>query len=127
STWQWSNWEEKEAGDIKVINYNLRNFSVLIDEKSGMGAKDDGAFRLLKWLIEQQADILCLQEYFNDNNSEAFGTEEYIMRNGYDFVYRMRGLATFSKYPIINSGSINYPIPRDNKTTFVDLKINADT
>lgn len=96
---------------IKVLSYNVMGF----------GYKDHTSEKpneILQYIIDSDADIICLQEYMV-GTSEDFLTQEKI-RNAlsmYPYQYSLPlvhykkytiGLATFSKYPILNSWKVRY-------------------
>ncbi len=112
------------------LSYNVRLFNLWkwIDDPS---VKNN----IYEFLLSEDADILCLQEYlFNTedpyNNSRNFrrlharhSHIEYSSSNGKDFNF---GLATFSRYPIVNTGKIEFA-NSSNLSIYTDIAINNDT
>lgn len=93
---------------LTVLNYNVFRFG-LYNYRHG---KDQGAVREFKaWMAQQDADVLCLQEYFSHADMKDFGFTELLTKKGYRhqaFVLQKSsgssgeyGLAVFSKYPIV--------------------------
>lgn len=96
---------------IKVLSYNVMGF----------GYKDhapDKPNEILQYVINSEADIVCLQEYMV-GTSENFLTQEKIRKALYMYPYHYSlplvhykkytiGLALFSKYPILNSWKVRY-------------------
>lgn len=115
---------EKEG--IKIVSYNVQNFpgKKEADQKAT-------ANRILEFLDEKNADIICLQEIklrqkriFNiaDVVNQLKSIKHYhYASNGATF-----GLATFTSYPIIKMGEIRYQkLP--NMAIFTDVLIGPDT
>ena len=105
--------------NFKVMNYNVRLFNVYdwIPEKRIESNIVD--------LINAEApDLLCMQEYHPHKNI-SLSTFKYKFEklSGHKIKY---GQAIFSKYPIINSGSIEFPDTANN-AIFADVKKGKDT
>ena len=121
---------EKNTALVKVLSYNVHIF--------GLYDKDKNQDEIIRFLQEEMPDITCLQEYCQDNAAKpqlvgakeiknAIAAKEYffytpLSRNKYEF-----GMAIFSKFPIVNKGTISFDNAKTNHAMFVDLKINNDT
>lgn len=112
--------------DFRVLSYNVNLFHLY--RWSPTAPTYDSIVALLD---RAKADIICLQEYYN--NSE-FTRREALRRidsiahihyivHGHGGQY---GIATFSKYPIVDSGVLTFANTA-NATIFTDLKIGSDT
>ncbi len=124
----------KPSGDknntIKVISYNVHLFNHF-ESKNSTGSEK----KVLEFLKSQQADILCLQEFFVTGNAAqaeasvraALGERYYshlkILGSGKN---RYFGIATFSRYPIIKKGEIIHPAS-SSLTIYSDVVIQKDT
>lgn len=112
-------------GSIKFLSYNVMSFSNLI--------KKDGANPILTYLVNSDADIICLQEY-NSAENKKYLTERDIKKALKAYPYysiRQQGesdvqLACFSKYPILSAKSIKYNSNYNSSIKYV-LKVNEDT
>jgi len=104
--------------DIKIMSYNVRMFN-----KYEWIAKDS-ILENINQLIENKApDLLCIQEYApNDKlkNEYPYSFIKYSENNS------KFGHAIFSKYPIVNQGSLNFE-NTGNNILFADVKIETDT
>jgi len=118
--------EKIEKGDVKVISYNVRYF--IGDEDF---TQKENANRIVSFLEEQDADIICLQEarlrknsIFNLPNTvkELSSIEHY----QYARTSTTYGSVTMTRYPIINMGEIRFEESR-NITIFTDVVIQKDT
>lgn len=117
---------------LSVLSYNVH----LLDYHR---ASPDAALmnqNLVKWIKENNSDIKCLQEFYQDfttpskNNLKLLAIEEnyfysYQVIEG-TFSKRSYGLAILSKYPIVNEGKV-FENKRNNGVIFADIKIDRDT
>lgn len=118
---------------ISVLNYNVRVFNTY----AYLQNKNDPGKSMVKWLADDDADIKCLQEFYNDNESDVFNTVEQLSSSEYyslvspAFVNRIGaqfGLAIFSRFPIINSGDITYDQANNYQhALFADIDTGTDT
>lgn len=111
-------------------SYNVRLFNLYnwIDEPYVKRS-------IYEYLLNEDPDILCIQEYsFNQDDSfsqtrifrrlhERHSHIGYSSSNNKNFNF---GIATFSKYPIINKGEIDF-INSSNISIYSDIVINTDT
>lgn len=96
-----------EGQRLKVLNYNIGNFSIF---KGGNEKERKGEIR--EWLIRQNPDVICFQEFFHHKLVSDFDFIRLLQKAGYRYsVYAenrknskssyIRGLVIFSKKPII--------------------------
>lgn len=131
------NIENETENQIKILSYNIQTFKSFFDHKS-----KDYLDSLVVFLKEMNPDILCFQEFYNDKEFEIEITKfikenlelnyhhfnKHLVRyNKYEF-----GIATFSKFPIINKGRIeNVNVQENfvsqNYSIFTDLLVYGDT
>ncbi|MPR35450.1 endonuclease/exonuclease/phosphatase family protein [Salmonirosea aquatica] len=93
---------------ISVLNYNVFNFGLnqYRHEENHTTLK-----QFKNWLVQQNADVLCLQEYFSHGDMEDFHITEMLIKTGYrHHAFLLQGshgspsefgLAVFSRYPIL--------------------------
>jgi len=91
---------------------------------------------LIQYITNQTADVICLQEFFNDSRFASYNTIEKMKEKGYEYYFLensvhnngiKRGLITFSKHPIIAKGEIFMSQNKYNGASFTDIKIRNDT
>lgn len=93
---------------------------------------------ILSNLAEINPDILCLQEFYTSEEKGDFNNIEAIknlMKTKYfhcEYTATLReldhwGIATFSKYPIVNQGKIVFNTKSNNVCIYSDIVINQDT
>lgn len=100
--------DESQQKSLTVLNYNVFSFGLY----NYRYEKDHSTVKKFKaWMGQQNADVLCLQEYFSHADMKDFGFTEMLTRKGYRhqaFLLQKStgkpgefGLAVFSKYPIL--------------------------
>lgn len=115
---------------FSILTYNVRLFDVF-----NWSGKENNGNDLIQFLAQSGADILCLQE-FMENNSKTFSHDQLKNRLSeypYSFIdynyqayKRKHGLAIFSKFPVIGGNKGIFPGTR-NMFIYADVKINSDT
>jgi endonuclease/exonuclease/phosphatase family metal-dependent hydrolase len=119
--------------ELKVTSFN----SMLFDLYNWSKNKESRA-KILAGIAEIDPDILCLQEFYTSEQSGDFNNTDTIrqkLKMPYfhnEFTITLRehdhwGIATFSKFPIINQGTINFNTSSNNICIFSDIVINTDT
>jgi endonuclease/exonuclease/phosphatase family metal-dependent hydrolase len=115
---------------VKVLSYNVQIL--------GLYSESANRDKIVQFLKKEHPDITCLQEYCQTNSpknsfvtahqiKDALDVKNYniytpLSRNNYLF-----GMAIFTKFPIINQGTISFTDAKTNHAMFVDIKINSDT
>lgn len=124
-----------------LIIFVMKDFNVLSWNIMGQGITISTYDKILKKLNDLRVDILCLQELFPSRKRV-----EQIQKLGNYHMVREKNLITidkiydacfiFSKYPIIDSGEIEFKDPAavrkikkivdTNRCTWTDIKFNGD-
>jgi endonuclease/exonuclease/phosphatase family metal-dependent hydrolase len=126
---------KKEPQSIRVVSWNVARFVELrknINKGSGIRLK------MLDLIRQQEADVLCLQEFHTSTDSSYYNNIEAIQQDlGYPYYYfsfdedgdrHYYSSVIFSRYPIIDSGKIRYPRPTlPDVLLHTDIKVNRDT
>lgn len=104
--------------DIKIMSYNVRMFN-----KYEWIKEADIATKIYDLIHQKSPDIICFQEYAPVENLKNDYPYNYIQlsKNNKQF-----GHAIYSKYKIINSGSLDFKDTANN-IIFADIKIEKDT
>jgi len=130
--------EEPTEDEISIISYNVRLFD-LYNWSNNEETRND----ILQFLEDENPGIICFQEYFY-SSSNYFNTRDTLIQildaKNYvehftDSVNEKRGIgsksyfgsAIYSKYPIVNSGSITFENDHSNHAMWADLIVNNDT
>ena len=113
-----NNSEYVDENKLTLISYNVRLFNIY-----NWINNDNISDKIQNFLIKENSDVICLQEYQNFNFSLKNYPYKYENLRGENLKY---GQAIFSKYPIINKGSLRFS-SSSNNAIFSDIKINNDT
>ena len=109
----------ENANNISVMNYNVRLFNLYnwIDEASV-------ETKIVDFVKKESPDIISFQEYHPHENIDlSFYKYKYEALSGKRVKY---GQAIYSKYRIINSGSVEFPNTANN-AIFADVVRGNDT
>ncbi len=121
------------AKKFKVMSYNVRLFD-LYNWTHAENTRDE----ILDLFRVEDPDILCLQEFLNVDKGNPMITRDTILKDfrfvacadGYT-AHTKRGhhfgIATFSTYPIIAHGALQFPDDLNNLCLWSDIVIGADT
>jgi len=104
--------------DLKIMSFNVRMFNVFEWIKQENIEEDIVAF-----FKKTTPDILCLQEYYPTKKLDKIYPHRYKKTSIKKTTF---GQAIYSKYPIINSGSLNFDASNNN-AIFVDIVRQKDT
>ena len=107
----------EDKDDFTLMSYNVRMFNLyewLPDT--------DIPQKIMEFVKEQNPDIVCIQEYTKRGNVKFKGYRHKFIfgRDG------ISGQAIYSKFPIIDSGHIEFP-DSGNNVVFADIKKGRDT
>jgi endonuclease/exonuclease/phosphatase family metal-dependent hydrolase len=108
---------EPIEGDFTLMSYNVRLFNLY-----SWLPDTDIAQKIPAFVKEQNPDIVCLQEYNKLGNS-SFSQYKH------SYIYtpdKQSGHAIFSRFPIINTGDIQFPGSANN-AVYADIKKGDDT
>lgn len=107
-----------DKNNLSVMNYNVRLFNRFewIPDKN---IKQ----KIIDFITEKQPDVLSMQDYRHD---EALNLKGYYKYEKLSVEKIINGQAIFSKYPIIKSGSLEFP-NTSNNAIFVDIVKKGDT
>ncbi len=109
--------QEKKENTIRILSWNVKWF----DEQKKEEQRKSHRKEMMEFIQQQNADVLCFQEYFEPaanagysnfrdivklNYPYSFKAEDWGGRNGYRV-----GVAIFSRFPIIDTMRIRYDGP----------------
>lgn len=118
---------------LKVTSYNCMLFDLY-----NWSRNKESRSKILANLTEINADILCLQEFYTSEQSGDYNnvdTLRHLLHTNYyhsEYTTTLRkvdhwGIATFSKYPIINQGKLIFHTSSNNICIYSDIVVNKDT
>jgi endonuclease/exonuclease/phosphatase family metal-dependent hydrolase len=138
--------ENKEAG-IKLMTWNVKNFDLYNWSQNAKTRE-----KMMALIRNENPDVLCMQEFYSNN--QFFKNVEYISDTlGYKYFYfppsvelnklpktklqktlwqqgilnQQWGVATFSKFPITDTGHIDFNNSFANNCIYTDLDMHGKT
>ena len=115
-----------DSGVIKVLTYNVMGFAHADHTESAPN-------RIVKYIAESHADIVCIQEYFVAKAGDKLTAQKLnaaLRMYPYASVIKIKnhewGLAVYSKYPILQARRIEYPSIH-NGSSIHKISINGKT
>ena len=118
---------------VRLLSANVRIFNVYSQLRD---ADDASSKNFIRWLANSPADVLCLQEYYNEpggsaENGKVFRSDEALGRASgrHSFVSTSLtnrigaefGMAIFSRFPIVRRGTIPFGKLSQNHAMWADL------
>lgn len=114
---------ELPENSIQIMSYNVRQF----DRYEILGKNKEMKDEIIKFIAREKPDVLCFQEYYQSKEDNKFmGVNEikdklnykyHKFNTAFETVKGNFGVSIYSKFKIINSGSLKL----DNKTNFFNL------
>ena len=110
---------DSQENDFVVMSYNVRLFNLF-----KWLPKESVGEEILSFINEENPDILCIQEFSESANLDfRVYKYKYLYTQGKK-IKSSQGI--FSKYPIIDKGSIEFP-ESDNIVVYADIRKGTDT
>lgn len=118
---------------LKVTSYNSMLFDLY-----NWSHNTQSRSRILSGLADIKPDILCIQEFYTSEEKGDFNNADTLRRlmkmpfYHTEFTTTLRsfdhwGIATFSKFPIINQGKIIFNTTSNNICIYTDIVVGKDT
>ncbi len=122
----------QNATEIKVTSFNVRGFDIYQWVNKDLSESEES---FLKFIKNNNADVICFQEYTVDKRPSKHMLPSEIKSAG-DFTYYTEkltaqsiklsfGISIYSKYPIIKKGFVGKE--KDLYALYADVKIKEDT
>jgi len=109
----------ENSNEISIMNYNVRLFNLYNWIES-----DSVEQEIIELIKQDSPDVISFQEYHPHERIDlSFYKYKYEKLSGNRIKY---GQAIFSKYPIVNSGSVEFPNTANN-AIFADIVKDEDT
>lgn len=126
---------QKDKSTLRIAQWNVARFT---EWKRNNNKGSQTRLKMMDQIKEQNADVLCMQEFFTSTDTTYYNNLSHLLKEvGYPYYYFARrtdgdrqwfGNVIFSKYPILDSGKINFPNDRNPETLLhADLLFNQDT
>jgi endonuclease/exonuclease/phosphatase family metal-dependent hydrolase len=122
---------------IKVMTFNVRVFD-LYNWHNNVKTKDS----IVSFIVREAPDVICFQEYYRGDQIHFSVNADLKNKIGLTHVFEHFtgtttpknkigknnfGTAIFSKYPIINTGVLEFPDEKSNNVIYADIIKDADT
>jgi endonuclease/exonuclease/phosphatase family metal-dependent hydrolase len=138
------NFTQQTESGLKLMTWNVKNFDLY-----NWSNNRETRHNMMQLIASEKPDVICLQEYYSNN--QFFHNTEYIRDTlGYKYFYfppaventrqpkgkvqttlwkngpliQQWGVATFSKYPITDTGTIRFNNTHTNRCIYTDIKVN---
>jgi endonuclease/exonuclease/phosphatase family metal-dependent hydrolase len=126
---------DKKPGSIRIVTWNVARF-VEIMKNNNKGSQT--RLKMMDLLKQQNADILCLQEFHTATRPDYYDNITYIQKElNYPYHYFswdedgvgiFYSSIIFSRIPIIDSGRTKFPQPAlPESLLYADIKAGDDT
>lgn len=126
---------DKPKNTLRIAHWNVARFT---EWKRNNNKGSQTRLKMMDLLKEQNADVLCMQEFFSSTDPVYYNNIEYIKKElGYPYYYfswdndgylQWVGQVIFSRYPIIDNGMTRYPKPAMPEALLhIDIALNKDT
>ncbi|MFP2994482.1 endonuclease/exonuclease/phosphatase family protein [Spongiivirga sp. MCCC 1A20706] len=103
--------------DFTIMSYNVRLFNNFEQIKA-----DSIGDKLVGFIADRDPSILCMQEFHRRKDVEGYRYKYKKLNSN----KKSSGLAIYSKFPIIDAGSVNFPDTHNN-AIYVDVVKADDT
>ncbi len=111
-----------DSEDVSVLSYNVMEL-----EGSYPSAYTETAPKIMEFVLKQDADIVCFQEFARTRlTRERLKAYPHEYHFGHTNGKKYSPMAIYSKYPILSSGSLDFP-NSNNNAIYADLLIRQDT
>ena len=119
---------------LKILSYNVMEFSLL--DFLARNNKSVKVQRMTDWVIKSDADVKCFQEFFDSPKYPIFRMTDRLKSLGYPYSAWLRqgdpnvgfkGVATFSRFPIVRSGQEVFSRGGFNGLVWADIALDKDT
>lgn len=125
----------REKGDLRVVHWNVARFT---EWRRNNNKGSQTRLKMMKMIRQQNADVLCLQEFFQSTDSIYYNNINYMINKlGYPYYHfswdedggiQWVGQAIFSRYPIVGKGMIRFPKPGlPEALIYADIVVDEDT
>ena len=126
---------ERPDNVLRVLHWNVARFS---EQKKNNNRGSQTRLAMLDQIREQDAGVVCMQEFFTSNLPDHYDNITHIMKElGYPYYYyswdndgylRWIGQIIFSHYPIVGKGMLRFPAPGiPESLIYTDILFNNDT
>ncbi len=125
---------DRSDSDLSVLSYNVRVFNIYHywDTRDRTPTQ-----QTISWIQRDDSDIKCLQEYYQETYSDDLYIAKKLEQKGkyQSFTHctfssvagQEFGVAIFSRFQILDTGSLYFQTGMNNTAIYADIQINKDT
>lgn len=124
----------RRPGTIRVVTWNVARF---IELKRNNNTGSQKRLKMFDLIAQQDADVLCLQEFHTSTDTSYYNNIAPIQALGYPYYYfsfdedgdnHYYSSIIFSRIPFVDTGRVRYPRPTlPDVLMYADLKLGNDT
>ncbi|MBL7883146.1 MAG: hypothetical protein JNL69_03700, partial [Bacteroidia bacterium] len=124
---------DKSKAVLTVMSYNVKVFD-LYNWTNNLNTRA----KIFELIDDETPEVMCFQEFFSRDSSVYNNMDSLLKFKNAKYVhvdysyndkrYKQHfGIATFSKYPIVNKGKVNFGYTGNNVCIYSDIVFNKDT
>ncbi|NNC94432.1 MAG: endonuclease/exonuclease/phosphatase family protein [Chitinophagales bacterium] len=121
---------KQTEGKFQILSYNVKNFDLY-----NWSRNKDSREKMLEIIRTENPDMICFQEFFTNEKDEFDNIKKIHEEFGYKYFHYEEstqyqknhwGSATFSKFPIVERGKIDFDGEFKNMSIYTDVKIQNE-
>ncbi len=122
-----------DAQGLRVLSYNVRVFNLY---QTYWDKDPEKAAEVLDWVLAQEAEVLCFQEYYENSTDSLFDLPARMAEAGYPYHHivdrfgdgeQRFGQAIYSRLPVVSVGTLDFHVNSGNKAQWMDVVWQEDT
>ena len=127
----WHIFQTEPCSTFKVLSFNAKAFGGMVPNKV---RKDDENAILIRQVTKSDAQILCIQEFYDNPKSKTYNVIDRLKANGFHYIYFSKaktyrwggsvGMAICSRYQILSKQTIRKKTGSNNQ--IIRAKIDVD-
>lgn len=127
----WHLFQTEPCGTFKILSFNAKAFGGMAPNKI---RNDEENVRLIRQIVKSDAQILCIQEFYDNPKSKTYNVIDRLKINGFRYIYFSKaktyrwggsvGMAICSKYQILSKQTIRKKTDSNNQ--IIRAKIDVD-
>ncbi len=124
--------KENDKALIKIMSYNVKAFDLYNWTKN-----TETKTKMYQLIADENPEIVCFQEFYSRDSSafdnyDSISTTTKLKNIHVEYTSHARlkqhfGIATYSKFPIVNRGKIDFGYKSNNVCIYTDLIVGKDT
>lgn len=127
----WHLFQTEPCKTFKILSFNAKAFGGMAPNKT---RNDEENARLIRQIVKSDAQILCIQEFYDNPKSKTYNLIDRLKTNGFRYIYFSKaktyrwggsvGMAICSKYQILTKQTIRKKTGSNNQ--IIRAKIDVD-